>query len=245
MATAEQIGRRKARGGERFGRTVVHEGEILRHSSYTRVVHWAVAIFFVLALLSGFALFTPWLYAWVAPLFGSGPRARLLHPWFGIAFVIVMLLQLRGWLNDMRWGASDRNWLRRMRGYITNEERVEADDVGKFNAGQKIWFWTMVGSGAVFLVTGIFLWFPEVFGRTIMWISYFFHDVAGLVVLGGFFIHIYEGTAGIPGTFHSMMRGTVSHAWAWTHHPRWYREQTGRDPRQDREAAAERMRRGI
>ena len=76
MATAEQIGRRKARGGERFGRTVVHEGEILRHSSYTRVVHWAVAIFFVLALLSGFALFTPWLYAWVAPLFGSGPRAR-------------------------------------------------------------------------------------------------------------------------------------------------------------------------
>src|SRR5919109_2632253 len=139
VATAERLPRAKRARADRFGRTVVYQGEILRHGVYTRVVHWAVAIFFILALLSGFALFTPWLYAWLAPLFGSGPRARLLHPWFGIAFVLVMLLQLRGWLNDMRWHPSDRAWLRRIRSYITNEERVEADDVGKFNAGQKIW----------------------------------------------------------------------------------------------------------
>src|SRR5215510_7280704 len=80
------------------GRTVVYEGELLRHRAYTRAVHWAVAIFFVLALLSGFAIFTPWLYAWIAPLFGSGPRTRLLHPWFGLLFVIVFVLQLLNWL---------------------------------------------------------------------------------------------------------------------------------------------------
>ena len=100
----------------------------------------------------------------------------------------------------------------------------------------------MVICGAIFLVTGIFLWFPEALGRTLAWICYFFHDLAGLIMLGGFFVHIYESTGGIPGTFRSMMRGTVSEAWAWTHHPRWYREQTGRDARQAREAA-ERTRR--
>jgi cytochrome b subunit of formate dehydrogenase len=29
-----------------------------------------------------------------------------------------------------------------------------------------------------------------------------------------------------------MIDGTVSESWAWTHHPAWYREVTGRDPRE-------------
>ena len=73
-----------AAGGS--GRTVVYEGELLRHGVYTRVVHWAVAIFFILSLLTGFAIFSPWLYAWVTPIFGGGALTRLLHPWFGLAF---------------------------------------------------------------------------------------------------------------------------------------------------------------
>jgi len=52
-------------------------------------------------------------------------------------------------------------------------------------------------------------------------------------------IHIYEGTAAMPGTFHGMTNGTVTEKWAWTHHPAWYRAVTGRDPR----AAYERERR--
>jgi cytochrome b subunit of formate dehydrogenase len=37
----------------------------------------------------------------------------------------------------------------------------------------------------------------------------------------------------LPGTFRSMVRGTVTRAWAWTNHPGWYREVTGRDPKAD------------
>jgi len=44
------------------GRTVVHSGELLRHPVYTRLVHWTSAAFFILALLSGFAIYTPWLF---------------------------------------------------------------------------------------------------------------------------------------------------------------------------------------
>ena len=216
-----------------IGKTVVYEGEIVRHGVYTRAVHWAVAFFFILTLLTGFAIFTPWLYAWIAPIFGGGPRARLLHAWFGLGFVVVFILQLLNWLKSMKWGESDRSWLKRFGDYITNKEVLESEDVGKFNAGQKLWFWTIATSVVLFLVTGFILWWPEIFGRVLMWISYFFHDIAALIMLGGFIIHIYEGTAAMPGTFHSMIYGTVSKAWAWTHHPAWYREVTGRDPRKD------------
>ena len=39
---------------EKYGRTVVHRGELLRHPVYTRVLHWTVAISFILSLLSDF-----------------------------------------------------------------------------------------------------------------------------------------------------------------------------------------------
>ena len=85
---------------------------VLRHSAYTRVLHWAVAIFFVLSLLSGLAIYTPWMYAWVSPFFGGGALTRQLHPWFSLAFVACFALQFIHWLAPMRWRKADRAWLR-------------------------------------------------------------------------------------------------------------------------------------
>jgi formate dehydrogenase subunit gamma len=221
--------------------TNIHQGDLLRHDLYTRIVHWIVAIFFILALLTGLAIFTPWLYAWIAPVFGGGASTRLLHPWFGLAFVAAFILQMVNWLRPMSWGEKDRRWLRRLREYAGNHEKLEPEYVGKFNAGQKLWFWTIVVSSIVFLITGLMMWLPEIFGRLVMGIAYFFHDVASLLMFGGFVIHIYESTAQLPGTLRSMTRGTVTKRWAWTHHPSWYREMTGRDPRADYEHAVRRQ----
>jgi hypothetical protein len=72
-------------------------------------------------------------------------------------------------------------------------------------------------------------------------VSYVLHDISALIMLGGIFIHIYLSTIGEPGTFQSMTRGAVSEAWAWTFHPAWYKEITGRDPRKAHEEALARM----
>src|ERR1051325_6757438 len=102
MSTSvESLDERARREADRFGETIVHRGELLRHPVYTRVLHWSVAIFFVLALLTGFAIYSPWLYRWLAPLFGGGPMTRFLHPWFSLLFVIAFFFQFLNWLTPM------------------------------------------------------------------------------------------------------------------------------------------------
>ena len=85
------------------------------------------------------------------------------------------------------------------------------------------------------------MWFDDVVPRWLVAVSYVLHDIAALAMLAGFIIHIYEGTAAQPGTFPSMTNGTVTEEWAWTHHPAWYAEVTGRDPREDYERARRRQ----
>jgi formate dehydrogenase subunit gamma len=216
----------------RVGTTRIYRGELLRHPVYTRFLHWSVAIFFILSLLTGFAIYSPWLFHWIAPLFGGGPRTRLLHPWFGLLFDIFFLFQFLNWVVPMAWTEVDRRWMKKMGNYVTNERRLEDEDVGFFNGGQKLYFWAIVVSGVLFLITGLLMWFDHLVGRWVVAVSYVIHDLAALLMLAGFIIHIYEGTAHQPGTFRSMMDGTVTESWAWTHHPAWYRAVTGRDPRE-------------
>ena len=220
-------------------RTRVHAGELERHPPYTRVLHWSVAIFFVLSLVSGLAIYSPWLFHPLSALFGGGPMTRLLHPWFSLGFVMAFALQIINWLEPMTWTSDDRRWMRHLKAYVTNADQVEPEYVDFFNAGQKLYFWAIAFGAIVFLVSGIPMWFPRTFGRLAVDVGYVLHDLAALVMLGGFIVHLYEGTAAQPGAFRSMTRGTVERRWAWTHHPAWYRKATGRDPRADHSRAAE------
>ena len=124
------------------------------------MLHWAVAIFFLLALLSGFAIYSPWLYGALTPLFGGGPMTRLLQPWFSLGFVLFFAFQFLNWLRPMTWNQDDRRWIKRMRSYVTNAEPVEPEYVEFFNAGQKLYFWLIAASAVIFLLSGIPMWFP-------------------------------------------------------------------------------------
>jgi formate dehydrogenase subunit gamma len=236
-AKIEEFDEKARREFNRFGHTVVHRGELVRYPLYTRFLHWAVAISFILALFTGFAIYSPRLFYFLAPLFGGGPMTRFLHPWFSLAFVFFFFFQFLNWVRQMTWTATDSRFMRRIKAYTTNQEEVQPADTGFFNGGQKAYFWAIVVSALLFLLTGLLMWFDDVVPRLAVSISYVIHDIAALVMLAGFIIHIYQGTVSEPGTFRSMISGTVTRAWAWTHHPAWYSEETGRNPREDYERA--------
>jgi len=228
---------------ESVGQTTVYAGELLRHPVYTRFLHWMVALFFFLALFSGFGIYLPWLFRWFTPIFGGGQLSRTMHPWFGLGFVFFFALQTLNWVAPMRWKTADTRWMKNIRNVVNGKEKMEPPDTGFFNAGQKVQFWEIVAGCVVFIITGVILWAgARTFGRIPVAISYVLHDISALIMLGGIFIHIYLSTIGEPGTFQSMIRGAVSEAWAWTFHPAWYKEVTGRDPVQACEEARQRMR---
>lgn len=241
MATSvERFEQRPPNAIDRMGRTVVYEGEILRHRVYTRFLHWMVGIFFFLALLSGFGIYMPWIFRWFTPLFGGGAVTRMLHPWFGLGFVAFFALQFFNWLEPMTWTDADSRWMKNIRRYIKNQDPLESPETGFFNGGQKLQYWEIAGGCVVYLITGLIMWFPEIFGRIAVAISYVLHDISALIMLFGIFFHVYLSTIGQPGTAQSMTRGTVTERWAWTHHPKWYQQVTGRDARAAYEEAIKR-----
>jgi len=233
----------KARGSfEHIGQTTVYRGELLRHPVYTRVLHWMVALFFFLSLFTGFSIYLPWLFRWFNPFFGGGPLIRIMHPWFGVGFLFFFGLQALNWLQPMIWTAADSGWMRDINKIVSGKAKMDPLDTGFFNAGQKIQFWEIVGGCVAYLITGIILWAgASTFGRIAVAISYVIHDISALIMLGGIFIHIYQSTFGEPGTFQAMVRGAVSEAWAWTFHPAWYKQVTGRDPERACEEARRQM----
>jgi formate dehydrogenase subunit gamma len=240
MATSSAVERfdDKARQSfESVGHTTVYRGELLRHPVYTRVLHWTVALFFFLALFTGFALYLPWLFHWITPIFGGGQLTRTLHPYFGVAFVFFFAFQVLNWLEPMLWTAADSRWMRNIKKIATGEEKIDPPETG-----QKLLFWEVVVGCVLYIITGTILWAgARTFGATAVAVSYVVHDVSAIVMLGGIFIHIYQSTIGEPGTFGAMIRGAVSEAWAWTFHPAWYRQVTGRDPQQACEEARRQM----
>lgn len=208
---------------------VIVGNEIVRHNRASRLIHWSVALTFFISLFTGMPIWTP-IFAWMAYLFGGLSVCRVIHPYAGVAFFIFSIAMFVQWLADMHLEPDERDWLgpraiQYMR-YQTDDSRV-----GKYNGGQKLYFWA-TGLGAVgLLLSGLLMWFPRAFPRILLEFAYIIHDITFILFAVSLVFHIYLGTAAEPGTFRSMTRGTVTRAWARLHHPRWYREVTGEDTR--------------
>lgn len=229
MATSANSFQHRPNAIDRLGKTVVYVGELMRHPVYTRFLHWMYGIFFFLALLSGFGIYLPWIFRFFTPLFGGGAMTRFLHPWFGLGFVFFFGLQTINWLQPMTWTSADTRWMKHVQTYVTRTDSVESSETGFFNGGQKMMFWEIVVGSIAYVITGFIMWYPTVFGRVLVSISYIIHDLSALIMLFGIFFHIYLSTFGEPGTIQAMTRGTVTEAWAWTNHPGWYKAVTGVD----------------
>ncbi len=191
-----------------------------------RVIHWLVALAFLYAALTGLALWSPRLY-WLAAVLGGGATVSGWHPWAGLAFAAFFAAMFRAWHRQMRLDADDRRWLRVAHRYAVHDE-TGLPEAGRFNAGQKLLFWVQAVNGVVLLASGVVLWWPEAMPRLLRLAAVLLHPAAAVAAVGAVIVHIYMGTAAVPGAFRGMIHGWVTPRWAASHHPKWYRELLGR-----------------
>ncbi len=197
---------------------------LLRYSSGVRTNHWLVALAFVLAALSGLALFHPALF-WLSNLFGGGPWTRILHPFIGL-FMVLMFLTLAATVwDDNRLRPPDWQWLRQWRDVLNNrEERLP--EVGRYNGAQKLLFFVLVVCLLGSLLTGLAMWrayFSLPVG--LIRLAAVLHAICALVLICAILVHVYAGFW-VKGSVHAMVRGTVTPGWAWKHHRAWFRQIT-------------------
>lgn len=193
-----------------------------RYNFLERSIHWLSALSFLYAAFTGLALWSHKLY-WLAGVFGGGVTVRWAHPWSGVFFALVLGFMFRNWAAQMRLDAEDRVWLAKSHQYAMNQEEG-LPLPGRFNAGQKMLFWLQSLAAIVLLVTGIVLWWPELMPRWARLTAILIHPAAALAAIALIILHVYMGSAAVPGAFRAMIRGEVSEGWAKAHHPKWLDE---------------------
>jgi formate dehydrogenase subunit gamma len=204
------------------------EERILRYTLAERVVHWIAGLSYLYLLMTGLAFWSPYLF-WLADLAGGGPTARFWHPWMGLIWCVAVFWMYTAWRGDMRTTEADRAWAKHLGDYIRNQDE-NLPPIGRFNNGQKQFFWVMFYGGFALLLSGVAMWFVNDIPWSWRWLRYtavLVHVVAALVTIGAFMIHVYMGTAMVRGGFSSIIRGEVTGAWARMHHRLWYEQVKG------------------
>jgi formate dehydrogenase subunit gamma len=199
---------------------------IKRFNSFERFTHWLTATCFILLALTGLNLvFGRYV---LMPLFGAEFFAtathygKVVHNYFAWPFMFGIAVMLIIWIKDNIPSRIDIDWLKAGGGMLKNGAHPPAR---RFNAGQKIIFWSVVLGGAALSVSGFFLIFPEMLADPSTWqLTQIIHAVIAALMVAVILGHIYIGTLGMEGAFDAMGKGEVDLNWAREHHPLWVAE---------------------
>jgi formate dehydrogenase subunit gamma len=205
----------------------VHLGDpvtVDRYSTGARINHWVTAASLVLLALSGLSLFHPSLF-FLTGLFGGGSMTRMIHPWLGvILFFGFFGLFLRFWKLNL-WKREDGTWMAKIRDVLAGHDE-NLPEVGKYNAGQKMVFWSMSALIIVLITSGIVIWdqyFGPYFSVTQKRVAVLVHAFAAVAAICVWIVHVYAAIW-VRGTISAMTRGQVTGGWAWRHHRKWLRD---------------------
>ena len=182
-----------------------------RFSLAERFIHAATLLSFFTLAVTGFVTaiclgkpLSGWL--WIVHLVAA--------PVFAVGLAAIALR----WAEDCRFESYDRQWAKQFGGYLGGDRDVPA---GRFNGGQKAYFWAIILLGLVSILSGLVRMFP-LFDANIQEISYQVHRYSNLFLVMAVIAHIYLGTLANPGTWRVIISGYVSSRWARHHHPIWW-----------------------
>jgi formate dehydrogenase subunit gamma len=201
--------------------------KILRFTLNERVIHWSVAISFCILGISGLImLFGKYillpvigytLFGWLTNL------GKNLHNFVAPFFIVSVLAMIVVYIRDNFPRAYDLKWFAKAWAFFMRSEEVPS---GRFNGGEKAWFWLgVVGLSVVVSWSGIVLLFPN-FDQTraVMQDAWIWHASAALLYIAAALGHIYMGTIGVEHTYENMREGYADEEWAKEHHAIWYDE---------------------
>src|SRR5262245_48558784 len=202
--------------------------ELQRYSDKERMYHWLTVILLLMAACSGMALFHPSLF-FLTIFTGGGPWTRILHPFIGIATVLVFVFLYLRVRVDNQMNEHDKEWRAKM-GEMLKGNKNAMPPAGKYNAAQKMVFWSMSICLLVLLATGFVFWrpyFAHYFPIDIVRLAVVLHAIAATVMVLSVIVHVYAAIW-VKGTLSAMTRGTVTKAWARQNHALWHRQMTER-----------------
>lgn len=208
--------------------------KLLRFSGAERVVHWSVAISFCILGISGLIMmFGKYILLPVIgyTLFGwLGNLAKNLHNFVAPFFMVSILVMIVIWVRDNLPKAYDLKFFTGAWAFFTKGKHIPS---GRFNGGEKAWFWIgVVGLSVVVSWSGLILLFPN-FDQTraTMQDAWIWHASAALLYIAMSLGHIYMGTIGVEHTYGNMREGYTDETWAREHHEYWYNDVKSGQPR--------------
>lgn len=186
-----------------------------------RANHWVLVLSFLLLTLTGLG-FAFRSLNWLNTIVGGNHLAAIFHEWGGLVFLASLLLSMGSYLGvSLRYGPEDSAWFRLRGGYLSKGVEVPPQD--RLNAGQKLFYLTVLLFGLLISATGLVMWLAGG-SRGWMQLSHLLHYISFVVLVTAVPIHIYLATAANPGTFRIMTRGTVPVEWARKRHGKWLKE---------------------
>ncbi|MEN3794221.1 formate dehydrogenase subunit gamma [Fulvimarina sp. MAC3] len=240
------------------GRVRIESGKsnrtIERFSLIERTAHWLMALSFIVLAISGLNI--SYGRDLIMPIIGKeafGPFASFLkfsHNYVAFAFMLGLATAFVMWVAHNIPGPRDLVWLAKGGGLFSKGTHIPAK---KFNAGQKIIFWSVMLGGLSLCLSGWALLFPfqhSFFTDTVTMLSSvgldipawlglpeppytmmqeqqansLWHAIMAVLLTCLVFAHIYIGSIGMEGAYDAMGSGDVDLNWAREHHSIWVDE---------------------
>jgi formate dehydrogenase subunit gamma len=203
--------------------------KILRFHRTERLVHWAIAIPFLVCYLTALikiAVYHP------DPYRPYGELVCWIHRGSGVCLIVLPILavlrstgDLRVHLNNIRqawiWTLDDLRWLALM-GLAAIRNKTKLPQQGKFNAAEKLNFMLLMTTYPLYILTGSTMWLSD--GAFVSWIVHASMGVIATPLLAGhLFMAIINPSSRVG--LEGMISGFVDQSWAKHHYGKWYREE--------------------
>jgi formate dehydrogenase subunit gamma len=209
--------------------------KVRRFNAVERLSHWLTAFSFIVLALTGLNITFGKVI--LRPLIGPdafsvvAQYAKYAHDYMSFSFILGLVLIVAIWVRDNVPRKMDLVWLKEGGGIIGSKHPT----AGRFNAGQKLIFWFVVGAGAAAAGSGLLLLFPfYVTNIAGMQVAQVVHSLIAIAFIAVILAHIYIGTVGMEGALEAMGTGSVDLNWIKQHHRAWLEDEvrTGRIPQQ-------------